>query len=205
MSAAIDVRQLRNAGFALETVFDYSGGVNKATRVIGFWVFLLSGGLRLFGFDPAEEGMTEMKELVRKRFPEVKQLSTADLAGWLADTNRARPLLVDVRRAEEFAVSRLPEAVRVDPDASAKSVLDLATNRPVVVYCSVGYRSSALADRLRKAGATRVFNLEGSLFQWANEDRPMVNAEGAVKVAHPYSRQYETLLKPEARADLKDK
>ena len=55
----------------------------------------------------------------------------------------------------------------------------------MVAYCSVGYRSAGLTDELGQRGYTRVCNLEGSLFQWANEGRPLVNADGRVNVVHP--------------------
>ena len=58
-------------------------------------------------------------------------------------------------------------------------------NRRIVVYCSVGYRSSELAEFLMKTGFTEVYNLEGSIFRWANEGRPVYRAEERVRVVHP--------------------
>ncbi len=169
---------------------------------IGFWIFLLSGGA-VFGFDPEQDGLEGIKELVRIRFPAVRQLPTKELAAWLADTNRLQPVILDVRQAEEFAVSHLGGARRIDPAANADTVRALvATNQPVVVYCSVGYRSSELAQRLIKSGNTNVFNLEGSIFQWANEGRPLVNTNGSAGKVHPYSKRWGALLKPELRGRL---
>ena len=62
--------------------------------------------------------------------------------------------------------------------------------RTVVVYCSVGYRSSRLAEELRARGFENVFNLEGSLFQWANEGRPLYRGEERVDQAHPYDEEW---------------
>jgi len=167
-------------------------------------MFLLSGGLLVHGFDPETDGMQGMKDLVRKRFPEVHQLQTAELAAWLSDTNRPQPVLLDVREAREFDVSHLLGAKNVKPNAKAKDLkMLIATNRPVVVYCSVGYRSSAMAQRLANDGVTNVFNLEGSIFQWANEGRPLVKnepAEAARKV-HPYNKRYGVLLKAPLRSE----
>jgi len=166
---------------------------------IGFWLFLLTG-TAAFGFDPESDGLEGIKELVRNRFPEVRQLPTTELAAWLADTNRPPPVILDVRQAEEFAVSHLPGARRVDPNAEAGTVRELAaTNVKVVVYCSVGYRSSELARRLLKAGITNVFNLEGSIFQWANEGRALAGTNGPAAKVHPYNERWGALLKPEMR------
>ena len=151
--------------------------------------------------ETAEEGLRQMKELVRSRFPEVKQLSTTELAVWLADTNRVSPVLLDVRAEAEFAVSHLPGARRVEPKATSAELLPtLPPGRPVVVYCSVGYRSSELATRLLRAGQTNVVNLEGSIFQWANEGRALEATGKPATTVHPYNEKFGRLLKPELRA-----
>ena len=74
-----------------------------------------------------------MLALVRERFPQVSQLSTAELAAWRNDAARPQPVLLDAREPAEFAVSRLPGAVRVAPDATAKAILaQIEPGRPVV-------------------------------------------------------------------------
>ena len=50
-----------------------------------------------------------------------------------------------------------------------------------MTYCAVGYRSAEMATQLRAAGFTNVRNLEGSIFQWANEHRPLVHGEQPVE------------------------
>jgi rhodanese-related sulfurtransferase len=152
--------------------------------------------------DARPASLVEWERAVRARFPAVPQLSTADLAAWLADTNRVPPVLLDVRPRAEFEVGHLPGAIRVDPDATPAEVRRRVGDeaRPVVVYCSVGWRSSALAQRLGKAGFTRVSNLEGSVFAWANEDRPLEADGRPVTRVHPYNRTFGRLLRPEKRA-----
>jgi 3-mercaptopyruvate sulfurtransferase SseA len=72
-----------------------------------------------------------------------------------------------------------------------------------VTYCAVGYRSGELAVKLREAGFTSVQNLEGSIFQWANEHRALVCGDKPVKTVHPYSSLWGRLLSDDARAPLK--
>ena len=62
------------------------------------------------------------------------------------------------------------------------------------------YRSSRLAERLRQAGCTNVFNLDGSIFQWANEGRPLERDGRPVNEVHPYNKTFGQLLRPEHRA-----
>ena len=150
-------------------------------------------------------GLEGMKKVVRARFPKVRQLSTAELADWLKDGSRAAPVLLDVRTAAEFNVSHLPGARRVEPEEEAAKVAPLLTpGRPVVMYCSVGYRSSAMAQRLAKAGVTELFNLEGSIFQWANEGRPLERDGKTANKVHPYNGTFGKMLDSQRRAEIPD-
>jgi len=139
----------------------------------------------------------EILALVRRRFPEVRQLSTSDLADWLRDPHRAPPHLIDARSEREFAVSHLPGARHAERASDVARLPKVRPSDPVVVYCSVGYRSSALAEDLRRAGFTNVFNLEGSIFRWANEDRPVERDSRRVTEVHPFDAKWGRLLRPE--------
>ena len=141
---------------------------------------------------------TQVNLLLDHRFSDVESISTQQLDAALA-RERAEPMagklvLLDIRSAEEFAVSRIPGARHVLPEA----VLDFAERelasadraQVIVVYCSVGLRSAVAARDLRFLGFTQVKNLRGSLFQWANEGRGL---EGGA-VVHPYSDYWGRLL-----------
>ena len=138
----------------------------------------------------------EVKARIRSRHPAVAQLSVPALLAWLRDTVRPRPLLLDTRTAEEFADGHIEAAVRADAVGSAMQQL---RQRPpggaAVLYCSVGHRSSALADALLARGAERVFNLEGSLFEWANQGHAVVVGDGRPGKVHPYDRKWGALLR----------
>ncbi|MEP6699192.1 MAG: rhodanese-like domain-containing protein [Verrucomicrobiota bacterium] len=138
---------------------------------------------------------------VRRDFPDVRRISPNELAGWLADKNRARPVLLDVRTRPEFEVSHLSGARRIDP-AAAAGAIDLAKDAPIVTYCSVGYRSGGFAKKLQEAGYTNVQNMSGSIFAWANEGRPLERDGKRVEKVHPYNATWGQLLKPELRADV---
>lgn len=106
-----------------------------------------------------------------------------------------------MREPDEFAVSHLSGAIQVSPDATSDQLINkIDFSKPIVVYCSIGYRSSALARRLAAAGAKVVKNLEGSIFKWGNEGRPMVSNSGATDKVHPYNRKFGRMLKEELRS-----
>lgn len=157
--------------------------------------------LSLFGCG-REAGLDAVERYVRSEYPQVRQLSTDSLAAWLADPTQEDPLLLDVRTAAEYQVSHLPGAQRVDPEATTFTFLEnVPHDAPIVTYCSVGYRSSALTARLQEAGYTNVINLEGSIFAWANQGRPVYRSGEVVQHVHPYNRRWGLLLKPALRAE----
>lgn len=134
-----------------------------------------------------------MKQTIRDKFPEVRQISTTQLSEWLAQPEP--PLLLDARAPKEFAVSHLPDARPAENEKQALDLLkDAPKDRQVVIYCSVGYRSSALAQKLQQAGYTNVSNLEGSIFEWANQGKPVYQGTQQVKVVHPFSEKWGVYL-----------
>ncbi len=153
-----------------------NGGLTRAlmillpavTLVAGAWFFSQS-------MKPANQRIAAMKQKIAEEFPEVSHLPTADLAAWLADTGRPAPQIFDARDPEDYAESHIPHAIWISPDITADELLpQIDPDRPVLVYCYVGRRSSIVARRLKDAGVKQVMNLDGSFTAWANEGRPVV-------------------------------
>ncbi len=131
----------------------------------------------------------------------MKRITPAELAIWLQDAKRPRPVLLDVRTAAEFEVSHLQEAQRVQPGSPA-SAIQFPKDQAIVTYCSIGFRSGAFAQTLARAGYTHVLNLEGSIFKWANEGRPIYCDGKRVEKVHPYNKTWGKLLDKARRAAL---
>ena len=146
-------------------------------------------------------GWTLVNAKIRSEFPDVRRISTTELTAWLQDSSKPSPLLLDVRTRAEYDISHLEGAKHVEPGASATIVRE-AKDRPIVTYCSVGYRSGAFAKKLGDAGFTNVANLEGSIFRWANEGRPVVRGGRKADKVHPYNGTWGLLLKRQYRADV---
>lgn len=170
------------------------------------WLWLLGGvvilacAAAMTWLKPYERRMASLLELVHADFPEVQRVTVQELSVWLADTNRPQPGLYDTRTADEFEVSHLPGAVRMDPRTRARDAIKLVdTRRPTVFYCSVGHRSSLMADQFRILGHTNVYSVEGSIFAWSAAGLPLVSNGVPVRLVHPYSESYARLLPPEAR------
>ena len=145
----------------------------------------------------------ETKELVRTEFPDAPQVSISGLAKDL-ETQSIPPLVIDVRDAEEYAVSHLPGAVHAQGSKLERLVRETGAQRPVVLYCSVGYRSSHETEKLRRKGYSNVSNLEGSIFEWANAGKPLVRGGPQSQIptdaVHPFNETWGVLLDTEHRS-----
>jgi rhodanese-related sulfurtransferase len=127
---------------------------------------------------------------IEQKFSSVKQLSIADFQ----KLNSDQVLLVDVRDQEEFDVSHLKGAIREKNQDSLTKIIGNGSPKTIVLYCSVGYRSSALAAQLQAQGFENVYNLKGSIFEWANTGLPVWKDGQEVNVVHPYNEKWGTLL-----------
>ena len=137
-----------------------------------------------------------LNQFIHLKFPAVKNISTQDLAVWLKSQS-SHPVILDARAAAEYAVSHLAEAQLADPISfnPERSLQNVSKKTPLVVYCSVGYRSAELVQILNQSGFTQVFNLEGGLFQWANENQPLFQDGRPAQQVHPYSPLWSRLLR----------
>ena len=139
---------------------------------------------------------TEVTRDIRNTFPDVKQLQTAELQSWLTNSKGKPAILIDARRKEEFHVSHISGAKNIPYNSKdpLKFLTNIKPDNPIVVYCSVGYRSSILARKLQTLGFKDVHNLEGSIFKWANEGRQLVQDHTIVHKVHPYNTHWGRLL-----------
>ncbi len=98
----------------------------------------------------------------------------------------------DIRSQEEFEVSHIPGASLVEYKNFDLSQFDTADrSQPVYLYCSVGYRSEKVGEKLLQNGFAQVYNLHGSFFQWANQSFPIWDMKGAeTKRVHAYNRKW---------------
>lgn len=141
--------------------------------------------------------LAAVERAIDAEYPDVRQISPAELATMM---EQQRVILLDVRDEQEFAVSHLPSARRVDENGPID--LRQPKDAQIVVYCSVGLRSSRFARRLAAEGFTHVASLRGSIFRWAIEGRPLSACPPDKPVVHPYNSSWGRLLPGELRAAL---
>jgi len=123
----------------------------------------------------------------------VPQITPEDLNKLLLEDSPA--VLLDTRSKAEYSVSHLSGARLITPASFDPEALKLQSKEvQIIVYCSVGYRSERVGEKLLGAGYTNVQNLYGGIFKWVNSGLPVVNAHGKTKQVHAYSRSWGVWL-----------
>lgn len=107
-------------------------------------------------------------------------------------SNTQKLLIFDARERDEFEVSHIPGAEFVGYNHfDIQTYSKLSKDTPIVVYCSIGYRSEKIGERLKEKGFTKVYNLYGSIFEWANRGYPLIDEKGRdVREVHTYNKDW---------------
>jgi len=104
--------------------------------------------------------------------------------------------ILDTRTEEEYNVSHIKNAVFAGfKNFDINKFLYIPKNAKIIVYCSVGYRSEKIGEKLLKAGHTDVFNLFGGIFEWINQDFKIYDKHGETTRIHGYSKNWSKWLK----------
>ena len=124
---------------------------------------------------------------LRRQFPNTPTMNTSDFSEIIKDNENI--LILDCRRPDEHEISKIPGAKNVHfrcSDEELKETLkEVDDKTQIISYCSLGYRSAIITDRIREqiqndssiqATSDKVYNLEGSIFKWANENRPLIDS-----------------------------
>ncbi len=107
-------------------------------------------------------------------------------------------ILLDARELSEYKVSHLQNAIHVGYDdfeitTVSKKITDKSSK--IVVYCSLGVRSEDIAEQLKKAGYSNVYNLFGGIFEWKNNDLTVYNVEDEpTENVHAFSKKWSQWL-----------
>jgi rhodanese-related sulfurtransferase len=81
--------------------------------------------------------------------------------------------LLDVRTPGEYQQARLAGASLIPIDQVPQRLAELPRDRPILVYCAVGSRSSQVFNFLARRGYPEVYNLEGGIYAWAQRGYPI--------------------------------
>lgn len=100
-------------------------------------------------------------------------------------------IYIDAREKSEFDASHIKGAIWAGyDDFDLARLTKLNKDQPVVVYCSVGYRSEKITEQLNKDGFSNASNLYGGIFEWVNQGEKVVNANGETHNVHAFNRKW---------------
>ncbi|QNK02785.1 rhodanese-like domain-containing protein [Dyella telluris] len=87
------------------------------------------------------------------------------------------PLLLDVRRSDEYADGHIAGALNIPVEqlASRAGVLGAPHDSEIVVYCVSGKRAAKAQQTLTSLGYTHVRVLDGSLNAWRQRQLPLAH------------------------------
>lgn len=85
--------------------------------------------------------------------------------------------LLDVRTPEEYQQFRLANAHLIPIDQVTRRLAELPKDRPILVYCAVGSRSSQVFNFLARRGYAEIYNLDGGIYAWAQRGYPIVQGQ----------------------------
>lgn len=97
--------------------------------------------------------------------------------------NRNNALLIDVSSIQDFEQGHIAGARHVAMSQFDPENKDLAKARelPVAIYCKSGQTSATAAKRLKKAGFTDVYTLDGGLRSWTEAQLPLAKGRNNSK------------------------
>ena len=154
--------------------------------------------------DTANKALDKTHGKITKTYEAVRHINSEALSSFDEESY----LIFDVRERDEFAVSHIENSIWVDPSIDAASFYEKYAeqigDKALVLYCSVGVRSSRLAEKLMTSGgpenSSKIYNLENGIFGWHNESRPLVVNSNATDYVHPYNFVWGRMVN---RKDLK--
>lgn len=124
--------------------------------------------------------------LLEHSVPEKKVIDVHDLL------KNGNVVLLDIRGKKEFDISHLRNSIWIGfDDFKLSNLPEIKKTDTIVVYCSVGYRSEKIAEKLILAGYTNVFNMYGGIFEWVNQEHSVyTNSDQKTLKIHGYNKNW---------------
>lgn len=86
-------------------------------------------------------------------------------------------IVVDVRTLRERERAAIAGSMHIPMREVFQNKVSWSHDRPLLLYCAVGGRSSAAADWLQKQGFTEIYNLVGGIIEWQKQGLPIVTGK----------------------------
>jgi rhodanese-related sulfurtransferase len=149
-----------------------------------------------------------------KRFTDLVADTLADITEafpWdieeIMDDSEQRPLILDIREADEFSVMHIEDSLHVprgilesaceyDYEETVRELVE-AREHPIVVVCRSGNRSALAAFTMQLMGYRHVSSMKTGLRGWNDYELPLVDAAGNTVPVEIADEFFTTRLRPD--------
>ncbi len=102
-----------------------------------------------------------------------RELTSEQAADFIKST---QPLILDVRTPPEYAAGHLPDSVHIPLDQLQNRQTELTAHKdkPILIYCATGNRSTVASKILIDKGFKRISNLRHGIMDWTRKKYPIV-------------------------------
>ena len=108
------------------------------------------------------------------------------------EVQKSKFTILDARTKKEFEISHIRNAIWVGyEEFDFKLVQNISLNDTILIYCTIGYRSEKIGQKLKKNGLKHIYNLKGGIIQWVNDGYEIVRNEKPTNEIHPFSKAFE--------------
>lgn len=138
-----------------------------------FFVFLQKSPFNMMLFGGAmASGVLLLWPLVMRPFRSGREVSVVEAVQLI---NRKDALVIDLRDTGDYEAGHIANARHIPERELADRLKELEKfkDRPLIVACASGSRSSAAAQLLRRGGFTEAFNLQGGIGAWQQANMPL--------------------------------
>jgi len=137
----------------------------------------------------------EFKIMIEKQINHTVATLTPDEVNNII-TSGKKIILLDTREDDEYNISHIKNAIHAGYNKfTTDSIKGVATDHTIILYCSIGYRSEKIGEKLILLGYKNIYNIYGGIFNWVNSDYPVVDNSGekTLKI-HGYSKKWSQWL-----------
>jgi len=107
---------------------------------------------------------------VQSRISGIKEVAPGEAIRMI---NHDNAVMVDMREGKDYGAGHIVNALHVPANPDNPGKLEKYRDKPIIVYCQRGQRSSSFCSKLKKQGFESVYNLKGGLNAWQKEALPL--------------------------------
>jgi len=139
----------------------------NSSGVLGTPAFVIGGKLYI-GTRPYQD----LKVLIENTINENETFLSPAEVRRMMEQSEGRPVLIDVRTADEFSAGQIEGAVNLDvrADDFTEKIKELEKDAEIVLYCKGNTRSGEAFQLMKKAGFLNVFRLKDGFTGWEKEN-----------------------------------